>query len=182
MNAQSNNRNRTAIFLDRDGTLIEDVGFLSDVKGIKVFPDTIGALQKLQKNHLLFVVTNQCGVDDGLLTMDDVRRINAELAKILSEQNIRIQEWYVCPHGKHRNCSCRKPQTAFLEQAVASYGIDLSGSYAIGDHPHDATYGASLGVRGVYLLTGHGRRHRGELPAGKPVFQTIGEAAEWIAP
>ncbi|MFO7821574.1 MAG: HAD-IIIA family hydrolase [Lentisphaeria bacterium] len=169
-----------AVFLDRDGTLIKDVGFLADATGIELFPDTVSALLQLQKNHTLFVITNQSGVGDGLLKMEDVHKVNAKLAGLLRDHGITIQEWYVCPHSKSENCSCRKPKIQFLEQAVHDHGIDLQVSYSIGDHPHDATLGESLGVKGVYLLTGHGRNHQPELPPGKPVFETIGEAAEWI--
>ena len=174
------NEKRSAVFLDRDGTMIEDVGFLADPAGIMLYPDTMTALRRLQQTHVLFVITNQSGVGDGMLQMDQVDNVNSELARLLAEEGITIREWYVCPHSKADNCNCRKPNTEFLERAVQEHGIELRKSFAIGDHPHDATLGESLGVRGVYLLTGHGRKHQDELPTGKPVFEAIGQAAEWI--
>ena len=171
---------RSAIFLDRDGTLIEDVGNLDDPRAIRLFPDTAEALRKLQKNYLLFVVTNQSGVSQGDLSMDQVDAVNNRLDEILSQEGVTIRKWYVCPHSREDNCACIKPKPGFLLEAANDYGLDLKKSFVIGDHPHDALTGNELGVYGLLLLTGHGGRHLSDLPADKLVFHRLGEATEWI--
>lgn len=169
-----------AVFLDRDGTLIEDVGFIHDTRDIHLYPDTVTALKQLQTTHLLFVITNQSGVADGFISIDDVSRVNEEITRILSEHGITIQAWYVCPHNKAEGCQCHKPKPGLLLNAAESYSLDFGQSFVIGDHPHDTVTSAKPGLRGCYLLTGHGAKHRGELPCGTPIFQTLGAAADWI--
>lgn len=178
--SHSGKQSAPAVFLDRDGTIIEDVGHLADPAGIELFPFAISALQQLQKKYLLFVVTNQSGVARGLLKMEDVNRVHQELDRVLRAEGIEIQEWYVCPHDERDRCDCKKPQTAFLSQAERDYAVDLRSSFAIGDHPHDAELGRDLGVTGLYVLTGHGRKHLDELQSAAPVFKTLNEATAWV--
>jgi len=173
-------KKKAAVFLDRDGTLIEDVGFLKHIEDIQIFPDTIEALKKLQQNYELFVVSNQTGVAAGSISLEDVDRINGELDRRFAAQGIRINEWYSCPHGPQEGCQCRKPRPGFLLEADKKYGVDFSRSFVIGDHPHDVATGRDLGVFGLYLLSGHGRRHLSDLGPHTLVFHCIDEAAEWI--
>jgi len=169
-----------AVFLDRDGTLIEDVGCLKNPEDIKLYPDTIDTLKLLQEQYLLFVVTNQTWVSKGELTMEEVETVNGELDRIFSEHGIQIEQWYVCPHGKDDGCECRKPGDAFLRDAAAEYGLDLEHSFIIGDHPHDVVTAKSLGVFGLYVLTGHGRKHLHELNGESLIFHSLRDAAGWI--
>ncbi len=171
---------RPAVFLDRDGTLIEDVGILDSIEQIKLYSDTVRALRKLQEKYLLFVITNQSGVSNGLLTMEEVDKVNNKLNEILREEGVHIQHWYVCPHCREDNCSCIKPKPEFVLQAQQNYNLDLSHSFVIGDHPHDVMTGNSEGVFGLYLMTGHGNRHLSDLPKSKLVFHRISDAVEWI--
>lgn len=171
---------RPAVFLDRDGTLIEDVGTLDCVEDIRWFPDTFAALRALQKQYLLFVITNQPGISRGLLTLEQVRGINQHLDERLRREGVAIQEWYVCPHRREEGCSCIKPKPEFVLRAQADFGLDLRRSLVIGDHPHDALTAAAEGVFGLYLLTGHGGRHLADLPMDILVFHRISDAAEWI--
>ncbi len=175
-----NKGNRPAIFLDRDGTLIEDVGVLSNPNFIRLFPDTIPALKKLQTRYLLFVVTNQSGIANGNISMEQVNIVNNRLSEILLNEGIVIEKFYVCPHNRTDRCNCIKPNPTFLLQAEEEYNIDLSGSYVIGDHPHDVLTGDQVGALGMYVLTGHGVKHHSELPKGRQVFDSIGCAADWI--
>jgi len=168
------------VFLDRDGTLIEDVGVLDTPDRIQLFPDTITALRDLQERYLLFVVTNQPGISAGHVTAGQVTAVNNSLHEMLARHGIRIQEWYVCPHARVEGCQCIKPRPTFLLQAARDYGLDLQRSFVIGDHPHDVFTGREVGVFGLYLLTGHGTRHLDELPPGELVFHTLGDAAAWI--
>lgn len=169
-----------AVFLDRDGTLIEDVGVIRGIDQIQLYSDTIDALRLLQEKYLLFVITNQSGIAAGEVTEEEVSRVNRRVDAMLRAEGIAIREWYVCPHQPEDGCACMKPGPEFVLRAQRAYGLDLGRSFAIGDHPHDACTGSEHGVFGLYLLTGHGGRHLADLPMEKPVFHRILDAAEWI--
>ncbi len=169
-----------AVFLDRDGTLIEDVGMLSDPADIHVFDDTIPTLVALGRRYRLFVVTNQNGIAKGLVTPQQVEAVNAALDARLRAGGVTIQEWYVCPHQRQDGCDCIKPNPTFLLQAARRWEVDLQASYVIGDHPHDPATGDAVGTTGLYVLTGHGLRHLDTLPEGRRVFETLGQAGKWI--
>jgi L-threonylcarbamoyladenylate synthase len=171
---------RPAVFLDRDGTLIQDMGVLDREENIQVFPDTAQALRLLQQQYLLFVITNQPGISQGLLTQDQAGRINDRLNTLLRREGVVIQQWYVCPHTRDEGCSCIKPKPEFVLRAQKDYGLDLRRSFVIGDHPHDVMTGEAQGVFGLYLLTGHGGQHLPELAMDRLVFHRISDAAEWI--
>lgn len=171
---------RPAVFLDRDGTLIEDVGILSDPADICLFSDTIATLAELQKHYLLFVVTNQNGIAKGLITLSQVEAVNAALDARLRQDGITIRQWYVCPHHRQDQCRCIKPNPTFLREAARDYDVDLPASFVIGDHPHDPATADAVGATGLYVLTGHGTRHRDELPEGRHVFETLRQAGDWI--
>ena len=169
-----------AVFLDRDGTIIEDHGYLSDPAQVKFFDNTIPALLRLQDKFALFIVTNQSGVSLGITSREDVDRVNAYVAAQLADAGVRIIETYVCPHTRDDNCQCIKPKPFFLLQAQENYDIDLKYSYTVGDHPHDIDFAVDNGARGVYVLTGHGMNHKDQLPEGTAVASGIGEAADMI--
>ncbi len=171
---------KNAIFLDRDGTIIEDQGFLHSPQQIQLLPDAIKALQILQKKYQLFIITNQSGVAKGKITIDQVKTVNQHLHKLLSQHGIAIKEWYVCPHQRRDNCQCIKPKAYFALKAAKDHSINLKLSFVIGDHPHDTFTANEQGVYGLYLLTGHGGHHITELPLEKPVFHRLLDAARWI--
>ncbi|MBN2343053.1 MAG: threonylcarbamoyl-AMP synthase [Deltaproteobacteria bacterium] len=170
-----------AIFLDRDGTLIEDVGTLANADDLRLFPDTIPALLKLQEKYTLFVITNQAAVAKGELTATQVAEVNQGLDALLAKAGVVIREWYVCPHQRKDGCSCIKPNPEFVLRAEQKYNLDLNRSFVIGDHPHDVYTADEQGVFGLYLLTGHGGKHLSELAQDKLVFHRISDAAEWIS-
>src|SRR5215831_17148723 len=95
---------RPAVFLDRDGTLLEDLGYLGDPAKAVLFPETIPALRRLADRFLLFIVTNQSGVAKGLLKEEQVRRVNDRIRDLLAEGGIAIQETYSCPHERSDGC------------------------------------------------------------------------------
>ena len=171
---------RPAVFLDRDGTIVEDRGHLARIEDVVLYPDTPEALRRLQERFLLFIVTNQSGVAQGLIRMEDVERVNAYLLARLRELGVEIAAVYVCPHRRADGCECVKPKRHFLDRAAAEHGVDLARSFAIGDHPHDVELAAAAGGRGVFVRTGHGASHAAELPPGTVVTAGIGEAAEWV--
>lgn len=173
---------RPAIFFDRDGTLIEDRGHLSRPGEVVFFEQTVPALRQLQDSFLLFIVTNQSGIGQGLITAADAATINNYVVARLADHGLHITEVYVCPHSREEGCSCIKPHPHFLLQAARQHGVDLASSYTVGDHPHDVELATQAGARsGILLLTGHGLKHRHELPTGTPTAAHIGEAAAIIA-
>ena len=177
--AMSSNKN-AAIFLDRDGTIIDDTGYLKEPSDMVFFPETFEALRSLQNQFLLFIVTHQPGVARGMITLDDTMRVNAGLTATLAEAGIEITDVFVCPHIRSDDCECIKPKAYFLEKAAENYGIDLSKSFTIGDHPHDIQLAKNVGAQGIYVLTGHGQKHLDELPEDTKIVPGVMEAAETI--
>ena len=169
-----------AVFLDRDGTIIEDRGHLSDPSQVVFFDDTVPALLRLSERFKLFMVTNQSGVAKGVVTLADVDRVNRHVASYLDRHGIEITETYVCSHERADGCRCIKPKPYFLERAREDHGVDLARSFSIGDHPHDAEFAESAGGTGILVLTGHGAKHRAELPEGTLVAEGIREAVDLI--
>ncbi|MBI9106243.1 MAG: threonylcarbamoyl-AMP synthase [Spirochaetales bacterium] len=168
-----------AVFLDRDGTIIQDRGYLSSVSEVEIFSDTISSLKLLQEEEYeLFIVTNQSGVAKGLISNDEVEKINGYIDEQLREAGITIRQWYVCPHES--GCNCKKPAPFFLNKAAADFDIDLSRSWVIGDHPHDILLAKNVGAAGLYVLTGHGSKHLSNLPIDVPVFHNLSDAATRI--
>jgi D-glycero-D-manno-heptose 1,7-bisphosphate phosphatase len=171
---------RPAVFLDRDGTLIEDRGHLAQPQDVVFYPDTVEALKRLQEHFLLFIVTNQPWVARGILTLEQVNRVNAHVVSYLAERGVTITAVYVCPHERTDGCLCIKPNAYFLQKAAAEHGVDLRRSFTVGDHPHDVDFARSVGARGIYVCTGHGSTHVGDLSPDEVVVAGIGEAAEKI--
>lgn len=171
---------RPAVFLDRDGTIIEDRGDLSDPSQVEFFEGTIPALRRLGECFDLFIVTNQSGVAKGSISAQDVERVNAHVLSRLSEAGIEVVATYVCPHERRDGCRCMKPSPLFLHRAEYDHGVDLRRSFVIGDHPHDVEFARAGGAMGVYVLTGHGLRHLEGVAEGTAVAAGIREAADII--
>ncbi len=112
--------------------------------------------------------------------MEDVVRVNSHVASYLAQRGIAIRATYVCPHERASGCACIKPKPYFLKKAAADFGVVLRRSFVIGDHPHDVEFAANVGATGIYVLSGHGMKHRGELPEGCIVTEGIRGAAEYI--
>lgn len=169
-----------AVFLDRDGTLIEDRGDLSRPSQVVFFQETVRSLRLLAQDFALFIVTNQSGVAKGTITIEDVRRVNAYIESYLAARHVPIAATYVCPHQRASGCRCIKPQPFFLKQAERDFHVDLRRSFVIGDHPHDVDLAGRAGATGIYVLSGHGLKHRGEIHATTLVAGGIHEAAEQV--
>ena len=170
-----------AIFLDRDGTLNDDPGYVHKIEHFKLLPGVVGGL-KLLKDFKLVIITNQSGIGRGHYTEGDFHKFNNHLVGELGKKGIKIEETYFCPHHPDEKCDCRKPSTKFLEEAASKYDIDLSKSWVVGDHPHDIKMGVVAGCKTIYMLTGHGGKHRNELGDIKPDFiaENFLESAEFI--
>ncbi len=169
-----------AIFLDRDGTIIEDVGTISDPKQIEIYPDTVESLKRLRGEYKLFVLTNQAGVSKGEVTLEEVENVNKHLSDLLLKEGVEIEEFYTCPHSVEDQCECIKPKPLMMQKAADQYGLDLSRSFMIGDHPHDVKTGSEMGVLGLYVLTGHGLKHLKDLSAWNMAFHRLTDAVNWI--
>ncbi len=152
---------KKAIFLDRDGTLIEDKGYEHSIDTQKVFPRVADGLNLLKGDYLFFIITNQPGIGRGFYTETDFHEFNNHLLQHLNGNGINIEKTYFCPHSDE--CSCKKPSTKFIDEIVSEYSVCTEESWAIGDHPFDITMGINAGCRTAYLLTGHGRKHFKEL-------------------
>lgn len=170
-----------AIFLDRDGTINEDVGYICSMEEFRLVPNAIEAMRMLEDKYELFIVTNQSGVARGFFTEEELIDFNRQVEAFLLDKGIKIKKTYYCPHLSVKDCECHKPSPYFLKQAEKEYDVDLPGSFTIGDHPHDIEMGIAAGVKPVYLFSGHGRKHKDELTA-KPVHfaEDLYEAAKWI--
>ena len=169
-----------AVFVDRDGTIIEDRSHLAEPSQVVFFPHAVEALAALQRRYRLFIVTNQSGVAGGMVAMPDVRRVNRHVVDTLHASGVTVADVYVCPHHRDDGCACIKPNPYFPQRAAREHGIDLSRSYSIGDHPCDVELGTRFGGQGLYVLTGHGRKHRSELPDGTVMVEDLKSAADRI--
>lgn len=157
-----------AVFIDRDGTINEDPGYVHKVEDFKLYGGVIDGL-RLLKDFKLFIITNQSGIGRGYYKEDDMHNFNKRLLEELSKQDIKIENIFFCPHTPEEECSCRKPHIKFVEEAKKKYDLDLKHSWVIGDHPCDVIMAKKSGCSSVYVLTGHGQKHLGQLKE-KPDF------------
>jgi histidinol-phosphate phosphatase family protein len=169
-----------AIFLDRDGTIIEDAGYINKVSMVEFYPFSFKALQNLQNHFMLFIITNQSGISKGITSEDEVKAVNRHIENELRSNHITIYETFYCPHKNEDLCSCKKPSPYFINQAARLYDVDLSKSFMIGDHPSDVECGINAGVTPVYVLSGHGQKHQNELEKEVYTCANIWEASEFI--
>jgi len=152
---------RPAIFLDRDGTLVEEVNYLSRVEDLRLFPFSADAVRRLKEaGFLIIVVTNQSGIGRGIYTEAEMHAIHEA---IQNELNGAIDAFYFCPHLPCDGCDCRKPKLGMIEAAARDLEIDVENSWMIGDKKIDVETGLSAGMRTALVLTGYGTQHKGSL-------------------
>ncbi|MBY9010468.1 MAG: HAD family hydrolase [Candidatus Lokiarchaeota archaeon] len=161
-----------AILLDRDGTLIEDKNFAYKVEDFELLPGVIEGLKLLQRDFLLFIITNQSGIGRGYYSKSDFFKFNNHLIEVLEKNQIRIEETFYCPHIKEENCECRKPKIKYIKEIVESWDIDIKKSWMVGDHPSDILFGINGGCKTVYMITGHGEKHLRDLEV-KGIIPTL---------
>ena len=141
-----------AIFLDRDGTINVDYGYVGSVDRFKFIDGAIEALKILYDlGYLLIVISNQSGVGRGFFTCDDVEYVNRYILEELEKKGVVISAIYYCPHVDSDNCDCRKPKLKLFYDAVKKYNIDLNSSYAIGDKERDLSICDVEDVNGILL-------------------------------
>jgi len=142
-----------AIFLDRDGVINVDHGYVGSIKDFEFISGVFEALRMLQKKgYKLFIVTNQSGIGRGYYSEEDFLKLTEWMLQRFEEEGIRIEEVAYCPHHPDAGCSCRKPEPGMIEKLARMYGIDLKNSYMIGDKPSDVEAGRRAGVGHQILL------------------------------
>jgi D-glycero-D-manno-heptose 1,7-bisphosphate phosphatase len=170
---------RSAVFLDRDGVLIPDIGYPHAIADAVLFPDVLPALRQIQRcGYILLVVSNQSGIGRGLFTLADVENFNSAITRQLEQGGIALplENFYVCPHAPNDDCDCRKPKPGLLLRAAHDHSIDLTQSYLVGDKETDIQAGRAASVRTVLLDRGH-KALRTE---AERVAFTLVEAADFI--
>lgn len=165
---------RPAVFLDRDGTLIEDVGYLTPDSVLEVFPWSIDAVRLLKRaGYAVVVVTNQGGIGRGLYTGEFVEATHRALGDRLAAAGAAVDAWHYCPHHPESRdprlaapCACRKPAAGMVHDAARALGLDLARSWVIGDQWRDIQMGHLVGARTILVRTGHGRAQEATWPEG----------------
>lgn len=140
-----------AVFLDRDGVLIEDTGFIHKIEDFRIKEGVIAGLLKLQKHFLLFIVTNQSGIGRGIFSQQQYDTFHAHLLSELRKSGIEIKKTYVCPHVPEQDCDCRKPKPFFLELAKKEFDVDLKNSFMLGDRKSDVLTGHNAGTFTIFV-------------------------------
>jgi histidinol-phosphate phosphatase family protein len=137
---------RRAAFLDRDGTIIFDGGYLADPAGVRLLPGALDALRRLRAaGFAIIVVSNQSGLARGLIRPEQHAAVHARFTEVLAEGGITVDAAYYCVHGPDDGCTCRKPRPGMLERAASEHAIDLARSLMIGDKPTDVGAGRAVG-------------------------------------
>jgi len=179
------------VFLDRDGTLIEEAGYLDRLERLVFFPYSVDAVRLLNRAGLaVVIITNQAGVARGIFQEAFVGEAHRHVTERLAQGGARVDGFYYCPHHPEatieqyrQSCECRKPKPGMLRQAAEEIQLDLRRSFVIGDRAHDLQAGAAVGARGILVRTGYGRT---EEAAGKAqlapaaIVDNLIEAASWI--
>ena len=146
---------RAAVFLDRDGTIIEDEGYLVDASRIRLLTGAIDALRMFrERGFLLVVISNQSGIARGLITPAQHDEVDARVKAILAAHGVPLDAAYYCPHGPDDRCACRKPLPGMIVQAAREHDIDLTHSFMIGDKMADVAAGRAAGCTTALLGPG----------------------------
>lgn len=173
------NQGQKTIFIDRDGTLIEEVNFLHRVEDLRFFGYTNEAIKLLKESGFrVVVVTNQSGIGRGLYTTDEMHAIHEQIQKDLTE---KLDAFYFCPHLPDAGCACRKPNVGMIEQAKRDFEIDFTNSWVIGDKVLDVELGFNAGIKSALVRTGYGQSAVAALKR-KPdlIAENLLEAARYI--
>jgi D-glycero-D-manno-heptose 1,7-bisphosphate phosphatase len=182
---------RAAVFLDRDGTMIDDVGYLDALDRISFYPWTVDAIRAFNHAGLaVVVVTNQSGIARGMFTEAFVADTHRQLDERLAAGGARVDAYYYCPHHAEgtvaayaRACDCRKPRRGMIDRAAHDLGLDPARSFVVGDTWLDVQLGRAVGARAILVRTGKGSAVEGRPPDGvaaDAVVDNLAAAASWI--
>ncbi|MBI2252940.1 MAG: D-glycero-beta-D-manno-heptose 1,7-bisphosphate 7-phosphatase [Armatimonadetes bacterium] len=147
-----------AVFIDRDGTINKEAGYISSINKLRLLPKTALAIKLLnQADYKVVVISNQSGIARGFLTEIDLKKIHRELALRLKRRGAILDKIYYCPHHPEDNCNCRKPKVGLLKRAARELNLNLSQSFMIGDKLSDIKSGINFGIKAILVFTGYGK-------------------------
>ena len=175
-----------AVFLDRDGTINEEMGYINHPSRFVLLPQSLPAILRLNAAGVkVVIVTNQSGAARGYFPASLVDELHTHLQEVLAAKGAHLDGIYTCLHGPDEGCACRKPSPALLTQAARDLDLDLSRSYLVGDRYKDVETAANAGAKGILVLTGYGRGEYEYLRAAQkvqPVYVApdLLAAVEWI--
>lgn len=173
---------RPAIFLDRDGTIIEEKNYLDDPDEVTLLEGAAQGLRALGGHSLpLVVVSNQSGVGRGYFSIGQAQAVQDRLKEMLAREGVTIAGWYMCPHDPSANCSCRKPLPGMIDAAARELSLNPSKSFMIGDKRCDIDLAAAVGATGILVTTGYGAMEADYAQSiGAPVCGNLVEAGEIV--
>jgi len=182
---------KRAVFLDRDGTMIEEVGYLDALSQVAFFPWTVDAIRTFNRAGLaVVVVTNQSGIARGKITDAFVAETHHHMDAVLAAGGARVDAYYYCPHHPDgriaqyaRRCDCRKPGRGMIDQAATDLTLDPTRSFVVGDKWLDVQLGRAVGARAILVRTGNGAAEESQPLEGVTadvVVDNLAAAAEWI--
>ena len=177
---------RPAVFLDRDGTICEEVGYLNHLSRLQMFPYAAKAIRRLNEAKLpVIVVTNQSGISRGMFPESLVIATHQRIVQELAAHGARLDGFYYCAHTRQDDCNCRKPLPGLLTKAAEEHSLDLARSFVVGDRQADVELAHRVGARGLLVLTGYGRGEYELHSAGWPwqpdgVVENLTEAVDVI--
>lgn len=149
---------RRAVFLDRDGTVCEEVGYMNHIRRLEMLPGAAKAIRTLNRRGIpVVLVTNQSGVSRGFFPEKLVHSVHRKLTQLLRRQGARLAGVYYCPHQKADGCSCRKPLPGMLQQAAREHNLQLEGSWVVSDRYADVQMSHAVGGLGALVMSGYGR-------------------------
>ena len=173
-----------AVFLDRDGTIVEDPGFLHEPEKVTLLPGAAEAIRRLNEaGYRVVIVTNQSGIARGRYTVADYEAVQRRLGELLAAKGARIDGTYFCPHHPLLSgpCECRKPGLKLFRDAQAAFDIDFSRSWWVGDRLSDVQPARLLGGEGILVATGEGNLQQGQARAlGVMLVADLASAVEKI--
>jgi D-glycero-D-manno-heptose 1,7-bisphosphate phosphatase len=172
-----------AVFIDRDGTLLEECDYLADPERVRFLPGALDALRRLRDaGYALVLVTNQSGIARGLYTEADYRAVQTRVDELLERAGTPLDAVYYCPHHPDFSgpCECRKPGTGMYRSAERDLGVSLRRSWFVGDKVTDVLPALTLGGRGVLVRTGYGTQEEARKPGGVAVAHDLAGAADLI--
>ena len=174
---------RPAVFLDRDGTLIQERDYLADPAGVLLLDGVPEALRRLRvAGYVLVVVTNQSGIARGLYSLADYRAVAQRVDEVLDGEGVLPDATYFCPHHPEFTgpCECRKPRPGMYLRAEKDLDLDLPASYFVGDRVKDVLPALELRGTGILVRTGYGESEAGNVPVGVRVAESLSQAADLI--
>src|SRR3989344_6633767 len=168
-----------AIFLDRDGTLIEDAGENKDIEKYKLLEGVVDGLKIFRRfGFKLIVVTNQSGIGRGYYTEESMHKFHDKMIEDLEKNGVKLDGIYFCPHHPDKDCECRKPKTGMIDKAVKELGIEIKGSFMIGDKDTDVELAHKAGMKGILIQTDTYKNEKNVKPDYKA--KDLVEAADYI--